>query len=151
MGCFVLLSNVPAAGEMAHRAGDVRHAYKDQHGIEHNSGFLKDPLLVNSLFLKKPSGLKPWGWCSCWRCCGGVWARARSGGHVETTGITLTGGDKKETQKPTAVMRMTKFAALMVSKGGPHRQRAHPLSTVPQQYLLAVGVPATSFTAPQSG
>jgi hypothetical protein len=33
-GCFVLLTNVPTAGEMAHRAGDVLQAYKEQHGIE---------------------------------------------------------------------------------------------------------------------
>jgi transposase len=33
-GCFVLLTNVSTAGEMAHRAGDVLRAYKEQHGIE---------------------------------------------------------------------------------------------------------------------
>src|SRR5262245_58165535 len=33
-GCFVLLTNVPTVGEMAHRAGDVLRAYKAQHGIE---------------------------------------------------------------------------------------------------------------------
>jgi len=43
-GCFVLLTNVPTAGEMAHRAGDMLRAYKEQHGIEQNFGFLKDPL-----------------------------------------------------------------------------------------------------------
>jgi transposase len=43
-GCFVLLTNVPTGGEMAHRAGDVLRAYKEQHGIEQNFGFLKDPL-----------------------------------------------------------------------------------------------------------
>ena len=32
-GCFVLLTNVPTAGEMAHRARDVLQAYKEQHGI----------------------------------------------------------------------------------------------------------------------
>jgi hypothetical protein len=35
-GCFVLLTNVPTAGEMAHTAGDVLRAYKEQHGIEQN-------------------------------------------------------------------------------------------------------------------
>jgi transposase len=57
-GCFVLLTNVPTAGEMAHRAGDVLRAYKEQHGIEQNYGFLKDPLIVNSLFLKKPERIR---------------------------------------------------------------------------------------------
>ena len=46
----MLLTNVPTAGEMAHRAGDVLQAYKEQHGIEQNYGFLKDPLIVNPTF-----------------------------------------------------------------------------------------------------
>ena len=60
-GCFVLLTHVPTAGEMAHRAGDVLQAYKEQHGIEQNFGFLKDPLIVNSLFLKKPERIEALG------------------------------------------------------------------------------------------
>jgi hypothetical protein len=71
--------------------------------------------------------------------------------HVETTGSTLTGWDKKATQKPTAFMMMTKFTAVTVIKVGGQRQLVHPLSTVQQQYLLALRVPATYFTEPQSG
>ena len=71
--------------------------------------------------------------------------------HVETTGQPLTGGDKKATQKPTAFMLMTKCAGVRVIKVGGQRQLAHPLSTVQQQYLVALRVPATYFTAPQSG
>ena len=50
--------------------------------------------------------------------------------HVETTGSTLTGWDKKETQKPTAFTMMTKFAAVIVVKVGSHRQHAQPFSVV---------------------
>jgi hypothetical protein len=32
MGCLVLLTNVPAQGQMAHSAGEVLRAYKAQHG-----------------------------------------------------------------------------------------------------------------------
>ena len=150
-GCFVLLTNVPTAGEMAHRAGDVLRAYKEQHGIEQNFGFLKDPLIVNSLFLKKPERIEALGLVLLlalllWRL---VERTLRV--HVETTGKPLTGWDKKATQKPTAFMMMTKFAGVMVVKVGAQRQLAHPLSAVQQQYLLALGVPATYFTAPQSG
>src|SRR4030095_16660096 len=60
-GCFVLLTNVPTAGEMADTARDVLRAYKEQHGIEQNFGFLKDPLIVNSLFLKKPERIEALG------------------------------------------------------------------------------------------
>jgi len=150
-GCFVLLTNVPTAGEMAHRAGDVLRAYKEQHGIEQNYGFLKDPLIVNSLFLKKPERIEALGLVLLlalllWRL---VERTLRV--HVETTGTPLIGWDKKATQKPTAFMMMTKFAGVMVLKVEGRRQLVHPLSTVQQHYLVALRVPATYFTAPQSG
>ena len=150
-GCFVLLTNVPTAGEMAHRAGDVLRAYKEQHGIEQNYGFLKDPLIVNSLFLKKPERIEALGLVLLlalllWRL---VERTLRV--HVETTGQPLTGWDKKATQKPTAFMMMTKFAGVMVIKVGDQHHLAHPLSTVQQQYLVALRVPVTYFTTPQSG
>jgi transposase len=144
-GCFVLLTNVPTAGAMAHRAGDVLRAYKEQHGIEQNYGFLKDPLIVNSLFLKKPERIEALGLVLLLALL--LWRLV----HVETTGQPLTGWVRKATQKPTAFMLMTKFAGVMVIKVEGQRQLAHPLSTVQQQYLVALRVPATSFTAPQSG
>ena len=48
-------------------------------------------------------------------------------------------------------MMMTKFAAVIVIKVESQRQLARPLSTVQQQYLRALGVPATYFTVPQRG
>ena len=150
-GCCVLLTHVPTAGEMAPRAGDVLRASKEQHGIEPNFGFLQDPLMVKSLCLKKPEriaalGLVLWLALLLWRL---IEQTLRV--HVETTETPLTGWDKKATQKPTAFMMMTKFAAVIVIKVGPQRQLAHPLSTVQQQYLRALGVPATYCTVPQSG
>jgi transposase len=149
--CFVLLTNVPTTGEMAHRAAEVLRAYKEQHGVEQNFAFLKDPLIVNSLFLKKPERIEALGMVLLlslllWRL---VERALRV--HVETTGSALTGWDQKETQKPTAFMMMTKFSAVMVVKVGSQRQLAQPLSAVQQHYLLALGVPAAYFTAPQSG
>jgi transposase len=151
MECFVLLTNVPMEGEMAHSASEVLQAYKEQHGVEQNFAFLKDPLIVNSLFLKKPERIEALGLVLLlalllWRL---VERALRV--HVETTGSALTGWDKKATQKPTAFMMMTKFTAVTVIKVGGQRQLVHPLSTVQQQYLLALRVPATSFTEPQSG
>src|SRR5215211_834677 len=150
-GCFVLLTNVPTEGVMAHSAGQGLRAYKEQHGVEQNFAFLKDPVIVNSLFLKKPERIEALGLVLLlalllWRL---VERALRV--HVETTGNTLTGWDKKKTQKPTAFMMMTKFAAVMVIKVGDQRQLARPFSTVQQQYLLALDVPATYFTSPQRG
>jgi transposase len=149
--CFVLLTNVAPQGEMAHSAREVLSAYKTQHGVEQNFAFLKDPLIVNSLFLKKPERIEALGLVLLlalllWRLI----ERALRV-HVETTGSTLVGWDKKETQKPTAFMMMTKFAAVIVVKVGPQRQLAQPFSTVHQHYLTALGVPITYFTAVHSG
>lgn len=148
MGCFVLLTNVPTQGDMAHSAGEVLRAYKAQHGVEQNFAFLKDPLIVNSLFLKKPERIEALGLVLLlalllWRL---VERALRV--HVDTTESRLMGWDKKATQKPTAFMLMTKFAAVLVLKVGPHRQLAQPLSAVQQAYLAALGVPPTSFTVP---
>jgi len=150
-GCFVLLTNVPTVGEMAHTARNMLRAYKEQHGIEQNFGFLKDPLIVNSLFLKKPERIEALGLVLLlalllWRL---VERTLRV--HVETTETPVTGWDKKATQQPTAFMMMTKFAAVIVIKVESQRQLARPLSTVQQQYLRALGVPATYFTVPQRG
>jgi transposase len=150
-GCCVLLTNVPTAGEMAHRAREVLRAYKEQHGVEQNFAFLKDPVIVNSLLLKKPERIEALGLVLLlalllWRL---VERTLRV--HVEATGNPLIGWDKKTTQRPTAFMMMIKFAAVMVIKVGGQRQLAQPLSTVQQQYLLALGVLAMYFTVPQSG
>ena len=147
-GCFVLLTNVPTEGEMAHSAGEVLRAYKAQQGVEQNFAFLKDPIIVNSLFLKKPERIEALGLVLLlslllWR----LMERQRRV-HVERTGMPLPGWDKKPTKRPTAFMMMTKFAGVLVCTVGPQRRLARPLSAVQQQYLVALGVSATCFTLP---
>jgi transposase len=150
-GCFVLLTNTPTAGILAHRAADVLKVYKEQHGVEQNYGFLKDPVIVNSLFLKKPERIEALGVVLLLALL--VWRLMERSmrAHVDITGTTLTGWDKKETERPTAVMMMTKFAGVIVLKMDQQRQLARPLSAVQQQYLMALGVPTACFTIPNSG
>jgi hypothetical protein len=129
----------------------VLKAYKEQHGTEQNYGFLKDPLLVNSLFLKKPERIEALGMVLLlalliWR----LMERAMRT-HVDSAGTPLIGWDKKATERPTACMMVTKFSGLIVLKRGLHRQLARPLSVVQQQYLTALDVPAACFTDLQSG
>jgi transposase len=147
-GCFVLLTNVPTVGELAHSARDILTVYKDQHGTEQNYGFLKDPLIVNSLFLKKPERIEALGLVLLlalllWR----LMERAMRT-YVDTTRTPLPGWDKKATERPTAFMMITKFAGVIIMKLGPHRQLARPLSGVQHQYLMALDVSATCFTLP---
>jgi len=150
-GCFVLLTNVPTGGDLAHSARDILTGYKDQHGTEQNYGFLKDPVIVNSLFLKKPERIEALGLILLlalliWR----LMERAMRT-HVATTSTPLTGWDKKATERPTSFMMVTKFAGVIVLQLGDHRQLARPLSVVQQQYLRALDVPAACFTDLTSG
>ena len=58
-GCFVLLTNLSSRKEREQwPAVNLLELYKDQSGIEQNFGFLKDPVIVNSIFLKKPSRIE---------------------------------------------------------------------------------------------
>jgi transposase len=147
-GCFVLLTNVPMAGDLAHSARDILTVYKAQHGTEQNYGFLKDPVIVNSLFLKKPERIEALGLVLLlalliWRLMERAMRR-----HVDTTSTPLPGWDKKVTERPTAFMMVTKFVGVIVLKLGHDRQLARPLSVVQQHYLTALDVPATCFTLP---
>jgi len=150
-GCVGLLTQVPPVDARAQRAGDVLRAYTAPQGIEQNFGFVTDPRIVKSLLLKKPEriaalGLGLWLAWRRWRLV----ERTRRG-HVETTKTPLRGWDTKATQKPPAFMMMTTFAGVLVLKVEDQRQFVHPLSTVQQQYLRALGVPATYCTVPQRG
>jgi transposase len=147
-GCFVLLTNVPTAGDLAHSAREILTVYKEQHGTEQNYGFLKDPVIVNSLFLKKPARIEALGLVLLlalliWRLMERAMRR-----HVDTTSTPLPGWDKKATERPTAFMMVTKFVGVIVLKRGHDRQLARPLSVVQQHYLTALDVPATCFTRP---
>jgi len=147
-GCFVLLTNVPTTGDLAHSARDILTVYKDQHGTEQNYGFLKDPVIVNSLFLKKPERIEALGLILLlalllWRLM-----ERTMRAYVDTTNTLLPGWDKKATARPTAFMMVTTFAGVLVLQCGHDRQLARPLSVVQQQYLTALDVPATCFTRP---
>jgi transposase len=147
-GCFVLLTTVPTAGNLAHSAGDILTVYKEQHGTEQNYGFLKAPVIVNSLFLKKPERIEALGLVLLLALLLGRLMERAMRRHVDTTSTPLPGWDKKATERPTAFMMVTKFAGVIVLKLGDDRQLARPLSVVQQQYLTALNVPATCFTLP---
>ena len=139
---------MPTAGDLAHSARDLLTVYKDQHGTEQNYGFLKDPVIVNSLFLKKEERIEALGLVLLlalliWRLMERAMRR-----YVDTTSTPLPGWDKKTTERPTSFMMLTKFAGVIVMKLGLHRHLARPLSGVQQQYLTALDVPATCFTLP---
>jgi hypothetical protein len=95
LGCFVLLTKVPPAGERAHRAGEVRRADQAQHGGEQHCACLQAPGMVNSGFVKKPERIEALGVVLFWALL--LWRLVERALrlHVETPGSTVTGGTRR--------------------------------------------------------
>ena len=146
-GCFVLLSNM-VNQQKDWPAIELLKLYKSQIGIEKNFSFLKDPVIVNSIFLKKAERIEVLGLVLLislliWR----LMERSMRQ-YVEGNDCTLTGWERSPTKKPTAFMMTTKFASILVITIKQHRQLARPLKKYQHEYLKAMGVTSEVFTVP---
>lgn len=148
-GCFVLLSNVPTAGDGALDAAGLLHTYKGQYGVESDFAFLKDPLVVNDLFLKTPSRIDALGMIliialMVWR----LMERSMRT-YVEKANTTLPGWDNKTTVKPTAFMMTTQMTGIMVAVID--RRRHMLCGPGPSQlaFLQSLGLGPPAFLDPQ--
>jgi transposase len=113
-GCFVMITNVPAAGEVSLDSAGVLRTYKGQYSIESDFAFLKDPLVVNDLFLKTPSRIDALGMIliialMVWRI---IERSMRL--YLEQTQTTVPGWDNKPTDKPTSYMLTRVFFGIQV-------------------------------------
>jgi transposase len=145
-GCFVLLTNLDQPTKWS--VGELLSLYKSQIGIEKNFSFLKDPAIVNSIFLKRAERIEVLGLVLLislliWR----LMERSMRQ-YIETNDCTLPGWVRRKTKKPTAFMMTTKFASVMVITVDQQRQLAKPLKPFQQEYLQALGVPIDAFTVP---
>ena len=110
-GCFVLLANVPAE----EKSGiDILRTYKEQDGIERNFGFLKDPLVANDVFLKKPRRIEAMGLVLVlslllWRLMERTMRRKANDEH-----LMLKGWNNADTLRPTSFMMASKFSPVFV-------------------------------------
>lgn len=146
-GCFVLLTNLIEQQE-DWPAPELLKLYKSQIGIETNFSFLKDPAIVNSIFLKKAERIEVLGLILLislliWR----LMERSMRQ-YVEVNDCTLTGWERRPTKKPTSFMMTTKFAGILVITTRKYRQLARPLKDFQREYLHAMGVTEEVFTVP---
>jgi len=146
-GCFVLLTNL-LDQQADWPAPELLSLYKSQIGIEQNFSFLKDPAIVNSIFLKKAERIEVLGLVLLislliWR----LMERSMRQ-YVETNDCELPGWVRRKTKKPTSFMMTTKFSSVIVVAFGTRRQLAKPLKPVQLEYLKALGVTADTFTVP---
>jgi len=151
-GCFVLITNVPVEGppdsDIPYDGKKILQTYKDQNGIEHNFSFLKDPVVINSVFLKKPKRIEALGLILVislllWRL---IELHMRS--HLEQQQTVIPGWDNKPTERPTTFMMTTKFDNIRIIKIRHQRALNGHLSKVQEKYLAAMGLTETIFTQP---
>lgn len=139
-GCFVLLTNVAQQGNMAETGAGLLQAYKEQYGIEKNFSFLKDPLIVNDIFLKKPERIEVLGAVllislMIWNLIEHTLRQ-----HIKECGATLPGWDKKKTKRPTAFMMSIKFMGLQVVRVAGMCRLATQLTDGQKRYLNALNL-----------
>ena len=132
-GCFVLISNV---AESMHCAMDILKISKEQHGIEKNFGFLKDPLIVNDLFLKKTERIETLGFILVislliWRLIERCIRK-----YIKAKDITITGWDKKQTDRPTTFMMSTKFCSVHILRKDDMRWLPREITNVQKQKVF---------------
>jgi len=137
-GCFVLLTNVPQEGDMAETGAGLLQVYKEQYGIEKNFSFLKDPLIVNDIFLKKPERIEVLGAVLLISLL--VWNLIEHTlrQYIKEYEVTLPGWDKKQTTRPTAFMMSTKFMGLQVVRVAGICRLATALTDGQKRYLNAL-------------
>ena len=114
-----------------------------------NFSFLKDPAIVNSIFLKKAERLEMVSLVLLislliWRLMERFMRQ-----YFEVNDCEITGWVRQKTKKPTTFMMTTKFSSVMVIAIGNHRQLTKPLKEIHREYLNALGITSEIFTVPQ--
>ena len=152
-GCFVLVTKVPRVQEQegGYDSRATLQTDKEQHGMERNFGFLKDPAIVDSLFLDIPERLEALGLILLtalliWRLMERTMRQS-----IEESDEPVSGWDHKPTRRPTSFMMTTKFSGVMVIKIGPQRILNREFSTEQRQFLRALHVSPEVFTQPRPG
>lgn len=139
-GCFVMLTNVPSDGEMGHTGEEILRVYKEQHGVERNFAFLKDPVIVNDLFLKSPERIEVLGMVLLISLLISNLIERALRRYVDDGRRTLPGWRRRQTTRPTTFMLTTKFMGLQVLRVGSHIQLGRPLTKTQQLYLCALSI-----------
>ena len=142
-GCFVLLTTV---SEQKKSGKDILTIYKEQDGIEKNFGFLKDPLIVNDVFLKKPHRIEAMGLVLIIALL--LWRLMERSMRTKTREekIPLRGWNNGKTGKPTSFMMVSKFSPVFVGIRDGQRFLFEDLNQVQLDYLRALGVHPDVFT-----
>jgi len=149
-GCFVLITSVPFKGESSMDSTGILRTYKGQYSIENDFAFLKDPLIVNDLFLKTPSRIDALGMILIIALM--VWRLMERSMrlHLQQTGAMVPGWDNKPTCRPTAYMMTTVFQGIQVILLNGSRYFLKTPTDRHLSFLKALGLDPGIFLYPRS-
>jgi transposase len=147
-GCFVLITNEPEEAVGGLSSKELLRAYQDQHSVEQNFGFLKDPVIVNALFLKTPRRIEALGLILVLALM--VWRLMERTMRVslKESSSKVVGWNNRQTSRPTSFMMTTKFVSVIVIRTAERRFLAEPLDQIQETYLQILGLSEAVFTNP---
>lgn len=147
-GCFVLITNEPEEAMGGLGSKELLRAYHDQHSVEQNFGFLKDPVIVNALFLKSPRRIEALGLILVLALM--IWRLMERTMRVslKESNAKVVGWNNRQTSRPTSFMMTTKFVSVIVIRTDERRFLAEPLDPVQERYLQILGLSEAVFTDP---
>lgn len=145
-GCFVMISNLPKEKMTAR---ELLKTYKEQYGVEQNFSFLKEPLIANDTFLKKPSRIDALTFIllvslMIWNL---IQRELRNSSEVRNG--ELNDLNRRPTERPTGYLMMSQLSGTIILKHG--NQRLLPRNGIRQQglkYLNAMGFDERIYTTP---
>ena len=149
-GCFVLISNTLCEGTDSVSAHELLSIYKDQHMVESNFGFLKDPVFVNALLLKSPRRIEALGLVLVLALMIYRLMERTMRANLRSTESTITGWENRKTSRPTTLMATTKFVGVFVLISGLTRRLSQPFNEIQLRYLKILEVPPETFLNPLS-
>jgi transposase len=143
----MLCSNRISPDQEKRREGkELLLSYKGQTGVEGNFRFLKDPLIVNDLFLKKEERIEALGLVLILSLLVYNLIQRSMRKYVEKTGEDLIGFDNKPTKKPTTYMITWAFKNFHIIKYREHRKISSKMNKDQELFLKAMGLSFNIFT-----
>jgi len=147
-GCFVLLSNVPPDGTMGMDSKRLLLTYKGQYGVENDFAFLKDPLVVNDVFLKKPHRIDALGMILVISLMVYRLMERTMRKRLHESKTELTGWRERKTDKPTSFMMITAMSGIIVASLPGKRVFLRAPNTRQTDFLVALGLTTMVFIDP---
>lgn len=145
-GCFVMISNIPKEKLTAR---EVLKTYKSQYGVQQNFSFLKEPLIANDTFLKKPPRIDALTFIllvslMIWKL---IQRELRN--SVEVRNGELNDLNKRPTARPKGYLLMSQLSGIIILKYGNQRMLTRNyLRPQGLKYLKAMGFDEKIYTTP---